>query len=703
MDERSASILALLQRTNDYVPVGELMETFGISKRTVHYDMQKINGWLNLRRLPSIEYVRETGYLLPEESRCALPANVTGREPVHYYPSRHERTAWLGLYLLERRHPVYLHHMEAAMKISRGTAHAELGRLGMRLSAHRSEIAFDRKEGYRAVGEEQDLRGALFRFLTEVFPSAGRGGFMSRFEDRMKKEWRRTLLPGLNKERLLEVSEIIGSGERKIGMELTDETIGQLSALLILQMGRIGRGCAVKVDKQEKQALKAAPQYRAAAEIASKLEAEWKIPFSEDEIAYLTILLLTGKVNKFEAESNGSADRQVRDAALKMIDDFERIGCVRFRSREELERQLFFHIKALFYRNKYGVFSKNPLTDTVMKDYGEIFELTRRSALPLRRLLGREPDDHETAYLAAHFGGQISDASAIRAPRRTAAIVCVNGVSSSRLLKAQLAQLVPDIDVLGILSLREYEKFGAAADFIFSTIPLPESSVPVFVVPAILGESDKVHLLNRVLPHLDGQTEPASGPSAQAIVELVGRHADISDKARLTEEIQRYLNAVKTKPPREYKPGLDELLRESRIAFGEAEDWRSAIRLAASPLLEEGCIEPSYVQAMIASVEAYGPYIVTAPGIAIAHAKPEDGALRDAVSLLCLRRGTPFGSEARHLVHTLFVMVSSDGASHLKALTQLSRLLSDKENRRLMGGEGGLSDILRLVRRYSAD
>ena len=35
----------------------------------------------------------------------------------------------------------------------------------------------------------------------------------------------------------------------------------------------------------------------------------------------------------------------------------------------------------------------------------------------------------------------------------------------------------------------------------------------------------------------------------------------------------------------------------------KAEDWKEAIRMAASPLLEDGSIQASYIEAMIRNVE----------------------------------------------------------------------------------------------------
>ncbi|CAM3888412.1 MULTISPECIES: BglG family transcription antiterminator [Paenibacillus] len=696
------SILELLQQTADYVPIQEVMDTFNISKRTVYYDLDKINGWLRFQQLPPVAYVRGTGYLLPQETRLELPKRMKDVPATHYYLSREERKAWLGLHLISRSEPMYLHHMEELLQVSRGTAHSELKELRSELRRFCLQIVFERKRGYTVQGNEKDVRAAISSFLNDLLPSVSTEGIRVRIEQLMTEDLFSASAMMLETEQWSTVYDMIASGERLIGMELSDETIAHLTSRLILYASRFLQGHPVKLDDEEKSALQQVPQYRAAQEIAGRLGSLAGAALPEDEVCYITIQLLTGKVNKLEVEPDSQEARRVQEAVRLMIEAFEHQGCVHFRNRAELEKPLVLHVKSLYYRAKYGIPADNPLAETIMVKYREIFELTKQSAQPLEGLLGRPLSEHEISYLTMHFGGWIRSQDIVLSPRKTAVIVCVNGISASRLLKVQIEQLLPSVDLVAILSLRQYETFERSVDFVFSTVPLHGSKVPVFTVPAVLNDTEKVHLLNQLTPYIKGNGGPLPGPSAQAIVDLVGKHVEIPDKALLLEEIQRYLTAAKSIAPADYKPTLAELLPASRIQILDSvSDWRSAIRTAADPLVKEGCIQTQYVQAMIDNVERYGPYIVTAPGIAIAHAKPEDGAFRHAMALISIRSGVPFSDESRHLVHGLFVMVSADGESHLKALSQLTHLLRDDGNRILMGQADSKEDVLQLIRKYS--
>ena len=68
-----------------------------------------------------------------------------------------------------------------------------------------------------------------------------------------------------------------------------------------------------------------------------------------------------------------------------------------------------------------------------------------------------------------------------------------------------------------------------------------------------------------------------------------------------------------------------EILSADKVQIKEQVDnWEQGIALAAQPLLNQDYFEQSYITSMIDSVKKLGPYIVIAPEIAIAHARPND-------------------------------------------------------------------------------
>ena len=80
---------------------------------------------------------------------------------------------------------------------------------------------------------------------------------------------------------------------------------------------------------------------------------------------------------------------------------------------------------------------------------------------------------------------------------------------------------------------------------------------------------------------------------------------------------------------------LNESLTADRIRFAsDVATWQQAIDLVSEPLVDDGSITTDYVDAMKAAIGGPGgTYIDLGFGIALAHARPETGVVRRALTL----------------------------------------------------------------------
>ncbi|MCV5688427.1 PTS sugar transporter subunit IIA, partial [Escherichia coli] len=91
---------------------------------------------------------------------------------------------------------------------------------------------------------------------------------------------------------------------------------------------------------------------------------------------------------------------------------------------------------------------------------------------------------------------------------------------------------------------------------------------------------------------------------------------------------------------------LRELITSDVIRIhSDATDWKDAISKSCEALIENGAIEPSYVEAIYLSHEELGPYYVVGPGMAMPHARPEDGVNRLSLAITVIQNGVNFNSE----------------------------------------------------------
>jgi len=126
---------------------------------------------------------------------------------------------------------------------------------------------------------------------------------------------------------------------------------------------------------------------------------------------------------------------------------------------------------------------------------------------------------------------------------------------------------------------------------------------------------------------------------------------------------------------------LNDWLTSDRIQIRtDITDWRQAVEVSAEPLLKDGTITPDYLTAIFAQREKLGPYFVLAPGIAMPHARPEEGAKGLGLSLLTLPHGVKFNSEDNDPVYTVVMLSAPDKHSHIELISELAELFYSDED-----------------------
>ncbi|TQI78595.1 PTS system unknown substrate IIA component (Gat family) [Serratia fonticola] len=110
-----------------------------------------------------------------------------------------------------------------------------------------------------------------------------------------------------------------------------------------------------------------------------------------------------------------------------------------------------------------------------------------------------------------------------------------------------------------------------------------------------------------------------------------------------------------------------------------AANWQQAVQIALNPLLASGRINHRYCQGVIDNTLAWGPYYVVAPGVALPHARPEQGVLANGIAVTTLESPVNFGHEDGDPIWLLIALSATDANAHLATLQRISSLLEDGE------------------------
>ena len=112
----------------------------------------------------------------------------------------------------------------------------------------------------------------------------------------------------------------------------------------------------------------------------------------------------------------------------------------------------------------------------------------------------------------------------------------------------------------------------------------------------------------------------------------------------------------------------------------DASSWEEAIRAAGQLLVDADVAEARYLDAMVDVVNRLGAYIVLVPGVALGHARPEDGAKTLGFSLIRLADPVEFDAGKKDPVDLVFAFASPDDKVHLQALGAFADFVGGPDN-----------------------
>ncbi len=145
---------------------------------------------------------------------------------------------------------------------------------------------------------------------------------------------------------------------------------------------------------------------------------------------------------------------------------------------------------------------------------------------------------------------------------------------------------------------------------------------------------------------------------------------------------------------------FNQLIAENRVLFADKfASWQEAVAAAAQPLVRDGAIDASYIDAMIASILTHGPYIVIAPNVAMPHAQGgNSGVHQTAISFMRVKEPVAFSDSPEHAAQLLFVLASIDSENHLQMLQALVEAISEDGFLEELAEVENTDDLKRLLK-----
>lgn len=493
--QRMRQILDLLLRSPYESTVAEIAQSIRVSPRTVHRELDAVESYLHRR---GILLHRKAGSGLSLDGEPERLEHIKSEllTPANAEYSADERQIYLLYRLLESHEPIKLYALAHEMKVTVSTISADLDDLTDWIDKQKLRLIRRRGYGVEIKGSEPAIREAIrdlvgIRFDDLTLISGADQNFLHPVDRRIAS------MAGVNSIRTIE--EILWKWEEQsLEESFSEEAYTDLLIHLSIAADRIGS----KREISEAEAGRMLRDRQGAPDeqivevesLCHHLGEALKLEYSTFEMRYTASLL--EKARGHASESLPADDLELAGAVRSLIHYMAEFDDQDYMADRSLRDGLFTHLGAALERITAGQRIRNPLMDTIRKEYGELFGRVRQAAhaaFPNSNI-----PDEEIAFLVMHFGASRERIGQIH-PNMRVVIVCTSGIGSSKLLAVRLRREFPQIKIVGQASWYEAVRIPRSDyDLIISTVELPLREDQYLKLSPLLNEEETVQLRNYI-------------------------------------------------------------------------------------------------------------------------------------------------------------------------------------------------------------
>ncbi|SCS42871.1 BglG family transcription antiterminator [Staphylococcus caeli] len=636
LSRRQFHIVTYLNERATFIQIHHLATHFNVSERTIQYDLEYIEDMAHTLNL-EIERNKHDGIKITsatDQFQQYEPKKFTNT--VHY--SKKERILYITLKLFETKTPTSSQTLATMVSVTRRTIVEDLKTVQQWLSQHDLMLEYKKNKGFVIEGSEHAYRKGYADMVHEYFQihthQIGHHMF-STYE-------------------LEQIRLCVTTALKNANYQFVQSAIDGLIYHIMIAIHRVNESFVFEIPKKEYEKLQSTEQFEIALQIKKTLETIFQLHFPKSEAAFITLHLLGAKTSEITQQDEEMDDLEILVAQL--IERMSGTLGLDLMSDTKLHTGLIVHLRPALHRLKFDMTHDNPLKLEIIKQYSQLITALEHHLWGIEENYQIHFNEDELTYIVLHFASAIERISTKNAPKIKVVLLCGSGIGTSQLLKSRIRHIYPELDIVDAYSIYEIDEKvlkHEGVDYIISTVPFQQTTVPVINVTPFLNQEDRKQL-NKIV--------------------------------NLSRE--KYVNEV-----RGTGPTLAQVLPESRLLTQQvAHNRDDAIKRSVSLLVNEGVVDEAYTTAIIQQLEAFGPYMVISPHIALIHANHDYVKQSVGFSLIHFKDGIHFSHETYDPVKVIITLATKQPQIHLNALRQLSELIMDSEARdkMLSGDKNGM-------------
>lgn len=660
LSSKGNNILKILCKNNGEGTIKELAKLLKISERSIRYELEKVNDYLISNKLKPLKR-KFGGNIFLEDYRRFL--NNETVEDNNSNLDIYERREYLSFICIFDE-KINLTKASNILDVSRTTIRNDIRDIREELLNNNLELKISQQEGLILSGEEVDIRKQQLKFLRKY------SNFIFYSSTGLKTKKELIVEEYIKYIDINVIKNFINYIQKLLNKIISDEAYNIIAIYLIITLIRVKQGKSLE-KIANKQFLKETLEYDTIVKAKGILESAYDISLEENEMLQITDYFIGSHTYNFE-KSYYSNWIEIDILVKKFIDNFNRKIDVDISKDKLLLEGILNHIKPTIYRLQNKIKLENSIFVEVLNSYPNIFYNTKNSLKDIEKYLGLEFSNDEIAFLAIYFKSAIDRNKYKRKNLKKVLVVCGYGYGTSSLLVQQLKEIYT-INIVKTIPRHLLEKTlqKEKVDLIISTVDIDDiGSTPIVKVKSILTPED-INVLDKY-----SLSRQRKRYMLSELMEIIEENCKIENKENLIRGLNIYFEQRLINDTEENEYKLVDFLHEENILLNqEVENWEQAVRLSGEILIKNKITNVEYVEAMIESINKYGPYVVIGENLAIPHSQNDESVLKTGMGLVVLRKPILFPNGRK--VQVILSFASWDNKEHLNALADLVELATN--------------------------
>lgn len=696
LTKREIEILNILT-ISENTDMDFLANEFCVSLRTIRYSIENLNYYLKKYNFPVIE--RNSKGILYQREKFFLSNFLKKIESRDYKYLDTERVEYIYIYILfNTSRKINIINLASLFQVSELTIKSDIKKLKDFLKTKNLSFRYNNTKGFFIDSPEVTVRKEMIKiFMDKLFNFENNPNKMNLFIDYRIKDILNNYIKQIDQ-------NFLKSYLKEIEGKLVESTSNEVFELLIIYFSiailRISQDNIITQSDFYNTYIIRTKEYKILTENIDILEKKYSVHFNEEEILKLAEYFLGSHTYNYSYTFYENWI-EVEILVRKLIGEVSKNYNVDISKDKLLFEGLLNHIKPTIYRIKNDIYLPNIGFEEILENCTDLFLNVKRSLIDVEKYIGHEIKDDEVALFTVHFKLAIDRVKDKVNEFSNVLFVCGSGYASSSLLAQELLDTfdIKVVDLIPYYRLKDYELKNI--DFIISTVKIPENIKPdkeIIQVNVILSEKDKILLENKGFKRKKrtiGVTEILEVIEQELQDENLDKIGDI-----LTQKFsgQIFDNRKEKTIERRNKSLLDYLKKENIVIKEKETNWRNVVNIIGKTLLEDGCIEDSYIKSMKDLVDECGTFMVLNQRLMILHAENNNDVSKTGVSFLKLNYPVTFPDNKKLMYIFGLSCLSKEEIS--ETLNDLVILAESDEFFSELERKNNQSEILKTIKKY---